>query len=300
MSERNVHREDSVNSVEKHGSDLSSKGMMMNDEIDWLGNSCLHNLFASADVDLYYLRKLIIDYPHLALLPNKLGRLPLHYAVDRGKVNIPALEVLINAHPEGITVKDSDNKTPYDLVKNWDHDKSIQWLFLSKMPEIDHDKYLKLKYGPLGSLAVWANASRGNLPGTESTFDMNDEDEEREEDDEFPVPKEEDVEEEDDEGERSDRLKTGSRRGSAVNSNAGRDRKLSVADVVEFDSGLSSGNVSGRTSRKNSEVINLPAPPARRNSKPQTQVQTQPTAQNNSRRYSISSVRSFDDNEVEG
>ena len=250
--------------------------MILTDEIDWLGNSCLHNLFANYEIDIYLLRKLIIDYPHLPLVPNKLGRIPLHYAVDRGKVNIAALEVLINAYPEGIALKDSENMSPYDIVKKWDHNKTIHWLLLSKMPEIDQEKYLKLKYGPLGSLAVWANASRGAKPGTDNTFDMNYE-EEREEVDLFPVPEEEDDEEGEEEEEKSDRLK--SRRGSAV---AIPVRKGSISEVVEFDSGIiNSGNADSKESRRKNSFVGM---------KDESSV---------TRNNSLSSVRSFDDTEID-
>eukprot|EP01040_Poterioochromonas_malhamensis_P004757 gene4757-5104_t len=148
-----------------------------------------------------------------------------------------------------------------------------------------------------GSLAVWANASRGAQPSTESTFDMYDDEEEREEDDEFPVPEEDDDDGEEEE-EKSDRLK--SRRGSAVPATVTRDRNYSISEVVEFDSGVVNSGSAKETGRKNSDVMKGESSPARRNS--QNQSQPPPPVQQTTpklRNYSISSVRSFDDTEMD-
>ena len=128
------------------------------DEVDWSGNSCLHNLFATPTVDIHVLKRILQQFPHLPEKTNLSGRIPLHYAVDHGKVNMEAIQLLLDAFPEGMTVKDQDDISPYDLVVKWDHPKALQWLFLSRFPSLDHDQYLKLKYGPFGSLAVWATS----------------------------------------------------------------------------------------------------------------------------------------------
>jgi hypothetical protein len=67
----------------------------LTDEIDWTGNTCLHNLFARTDVDLLVLKNILNHYPQLVQISNPCGRIPLHYAVDHGRVQVEAIQLLI-------------------------------------------------------------------------------------------------------------------------------------------------------------------------------------------------------------
>ena len=61
------------------------------------------------------IRNLLTEYPDGARFQNQFGRIPLHYAVDRSKVNMDALKLLLDAYPAGANLKATDGATPYDL-----------------------------------------------------------------------------------------------------------------------------------------------------------------------------------------
>ena len=81
---------------------------------DLLGNLPLHHAFAGFP-DVNKIRNLLTEYPDGARFQNQFGRIPLHYAVDRSKVNMDALKLLLDAYPAGANLKATDGATPYDL-----------------------------------------------------------------------------------------------------------------------------------------------------------------------------------------
>ncbi|RYH05304.1 ankyrin repeat domain-containing protein [archaeon] len=126
-------------------------------DIDWYGNTTLHHAFATNNVNLIQVKLILSEFPSFASYRNQFGRIPLHYALDRIKVCVPALRTLLKYYPEGLTVADVDNMTPYDLAVKWKHSNAIMLLLLKRAPSLDMDKYLRLKYGPLANIAIWAN-----------------------------------------------------------------------------------------------------------------------------------------------
>lgn len=161
-------------------------------ELDWYGNSALHHLFATNDVDIVTLRRLLARHPELAQSRNQFGRLPLHYALDRIRVNLPGLRLLLAAYPEGVSQADLEGKTPYDLAVKWCHGDEIKRLLLQIAPSLDPRTRLRLRYGPLASLAIWATSSLGNTQ-TDSHR--------RSQDDEYGLTEMQQEDEEEDEGE---------------------------------------------------------------------------------------------------
>ncbi len=127
--------------------------------IDWYGNTCLHHLFALREIDPAVVEKAIKEFPSCISHQNQFGRLPIHYAIDRGQVNTKALEILLQYYPQSVQMKDSEGNTPYDLARKWEHPNPILLSLLSKHPDLDKGMYMKLKYGPIGSLAHWATNS---------------------------------------------------------------------------------------------------------------------------------------------
>jgi hypothetical protein len=128
---------------------------------DWYGNTCLHQLFATYEVNFKLVQKVIEEFPNFISCQNQFGKLPLHYAVDRSKVNIKGLELLLLYYPLGAEIRDNEGQSPYDIARKWDHSRTVLLSLLNACPGLDRDGYLKLKYGPLGSLAVWAASFSG-------------------------------------------------------------------------------------------------------------------------------------------
>jgi hypothetical protein len=128
---------------------------------DWYGNTCLHQLFATYEVNFKLVQKVIEEFPSFISCQNQFGKLPLHYAVDRSKVNMKGVELLLLYYPQGAEVRDNEGLSPYDIAKKWDHSRVVLLSLLNGCPSLDYDGYLKLKYGPLGSLAVWAASFSG-------------------------------------------------------------------------------------------------------------------------------------------
>lgn len=266
----------------------------MSDNLDMFGNSVLHNLFGNPEIDVDTLNQILLRFPDLVRLPNKLGRLPLHYAVDRGKVNRFALEILLNKYPEGINISDNENRTPWDLVKNWDHNKAIKWLFLSKYPELDQDQYMKMKYGPLGSFAVWATHATNISHETEPTADM-------------MVEEEDDAEEFDDdvfdnEMRNKDILQSISssspaQYGKELNPDDAEalDRRVSIAEVTEFEDILGSGSLKHRktlSSQSGATLFSIANPPISMTNS------IKDSSSPGIRRFSVTSVHSFEEEEI--
>lgn len=83
---------------------------------DILGNLPLHHAFAH-NPEISKIRLLVGEYPFGARIPNQFGRIPLHYAVDRSKVSVEAIKLLLEVFPEGASVKATDGMSPYDIGK---------------------------------------------------------------------------------------------------------------------------------------------------------------------------------------
>lgn len=127
-------------------------------DVDWYGNTSLHHAFATHAVDISKVKQILEQHPHCASERNQFGRIPLHYALDRIKVNLEGLHILLRAYPEGVTVCDIDNQTPYDIARTWKHSAVIKRLLLQLAPSLDKNAYLRLTYGPLASIAIWASS----------------------------------------------------------------------------------------------------------------------------------------------
>jgi hypothetical protein len=267
----------------------------LSDEIDWTGNTCLHNLFARTDVDLVVLKNILNHYPQLAQISNPCGRIPLHYAVDHGKVQVEALQLLVQFFPEGILVKDNSNLTPFELTKRWDHPRSVQWLFLSRYPELDPELHRKLKYGPLGSLAnIWEKVRDPVFlrTGTSQTSDLNDESESNmaEEDPSVMMNNLSAQSQDDDEDEAED---------DAAGATPLKQPSISNDEVTEFEGLLNSGSTTGRKSFNrppmSSPLLSAPSQtPSIFASVNMIQESPASTVGSRKHRFSIASVQSFD------
>jgi hypothetical protein len=208
---------------------------------------------------------------------------------------------LFNFFPEGILVKDNSNFTPYELTKQWDHPRSIQWLFLSRYPELDPELHRKLKYGPLGSLAnIWEKVRDPILlrTGTSQTYDLNDEPESNViEDDPSGIQNNQSTEDHDDNEQEEEKEEEKEDVEVVV---PRLDRSSEATDeVTEFEAILNSGSTTGRKS------FNRPpmASPLQSQQSPKPSIfasinmlQESPASTVGSRKHriSIASVQSFD------
>lgn len=122
-------------------------------DLDWYGNNALHHAFGGFDVDIDNIKKIIRQNPSAVAHANQFGRLPLHYAVDRIKVSYEGIKLLIDQYPSSVRQRDQEGNTPYDLAVKWNHSKSIRWLFLEHAPTLNWQEYIKIKYGPLATIA---------------------------------------------------------------------------------------------------------------------------------------------------
>lgn len=126
---------------------------------DLLGNLPLHHAFAH-NPDTEKIRGLLREYPHGASIPNQFGRLPLHYAVDRSKVNVDAIRLLVTAYPQGANTKAADGVTPYDIAVGWGLGRDVLRLLLEADPEQDRAALQMLKFGVLASVYFWFTRPR--------------------------------------------------------------------------------------------------------------------------------------------
>lgn len=126
---------------------------------DLLGNLPLHHAFAH-NPDTEKIRGLLREYAYGASIPNQFGRLPLHYAVDRSKVNIEAIKLLVNAFPQGANIKSADGVTPYDIALGWGLSREVLRLLLEADPEQDPSALRMLKFGVLATVYFWLTRSR--------------------------------------------------------------------------------------------------------------------------------------------
>lgn len=137
----------------------------INQEVDWYGNTLLHQAFVRLPFDLEYARQIMQRCPQIARQRNQFGRLPLHYALDRSKTCPQGLKLLLDAYPAGAAVVDQNGDSPYDLACKWQLSRKVRRMLLEAAPDIDPTEHMRLKYGPLGSIAAWA-ASSFSLAGS--------------------------------------------------------------------------------------------------------------------------------------
>ncbi len=123
--------------------------------VDWYGNTTLHHCFANSVVDTLIVKTLLLEHPEFVGMKNQFGRLPLHYALDRIRVNIDGISLLIDSYPEGVSERDVNGIRPYDIAIKWKHSNAIKKLLLDVNPSLDYATYMKLKYGPLSNLLLW-------------------------------------------------------------------------------------------------------------------------------------------------
>lgn len=121
-------------------------------KIDWYGNTTLHHAFATNDVDLDIIKEVLARCPEYASARNQFNRIPLHYALDRIKTNLDAVKILLKYYAAGVSVKDVDSKTPYDLAVKWKHPLKIRKMLLEIEPDLDRASYLRMRYGPLATI----------------------------------------------------------------------------------------------------------------------------------------------------
>lgn len=121
---------------------------------DLLGNLPLHQAFAR-NPDTAKIKELLREYSHGASIPNQFGRLPLHYAVDRSKVNVDAIKLLLSAYPAGANTPAADGVTPYDIALSWGLSREVLRMLLEAAPEQDPAALRMLKFGVLASVYFW-------------------------------------------------------------------------------------------------------------------------------------------------
>ena len=121
---------------------------------DLLGNLPLHHAFAHTP-DVVKIRELLHEYPYGARFQNQFGRVPLHYAVDRSKVNIEAVRLLLEYHPHGASLCAVDDMTPYDLAIKWGHSTELLKMLLLADPTQDPRGLQLLQFGFLAKLYIW-------------------------------------------------------------------------------------------------------------------------------------------------
>jgi hypothetical protein len=181
-----ITRESSISSdirgkVKSKKFSANENSIVIDSFIDWYGNTCLHHLFASYEVNCELVERAVQNFPEAISQKNQFGRIPLHYAVDRSHVNIKGLEILLSHYPQGVDVQDNEGLTPYHVAKKWDHSKQILMFFLNINSALDNNTYLRIKYGPIGHFAVWANNSLYGEKGEKQKEDQIRREEENEE-----------------------------------------------------------------------------------------------------------------------
>ncbi len=125
------------------------------EDLDLFGNTPLHQCFASNEIVLTSIMTILNSHPEQARAQNQFERIPLHYALDRIRVNVDGIRLLLFHYPEGVGVKDSDGLTPYDVAVRWEHSNIIKKMILDIDSSLDIVTFMKLKYGPISNLLVW-------------------------------------------------------------------------------------------------------------------------------------------------
>ena len=153
-SERQIHSSfgESVSERKRFIDRRTPSVIALGREIDWYGNTTLHHAFAKDDVDLRVIEKVLERFPEYASSRNQFNRIPLHYAVDRIKSNTEAVKLLLKFYAAGVSVKDVDGKTPYDLAVKWKHPYKLRKMILDVEPSLDRATHRKMKYGPIASV----------------------------------------------------------------------------------------------------------------------------------------------------
>ncbi|XP_028793219.1 espin-like [Neltuma alba] len=85
-------------------------------EFDSFRSTALH--LASAEGHIHIVKELLQACDHACLIPDQQGRIPLHYAVIRGRTNI--VFELISAKPESLWILD-EGKTVFHLSVMYSH-----------------------------------------------------------------------------------------------------------------------------------------------------------------------------------
>lgn len=122
--------------------------------VDWYGNLWLHHAFANSDPDLERVKQILLEYPESAGIKNQFGRIALHYCLDRIKVNLPSVNLLLAYYPAGAYEKDIEGNTPYDLAVKWKQKSSILLALLRINPQQDYPTYVRLRYGCFGGILL--------------------------------------------------------------------------------------------------------------------------------------------------
>lgn len=83
---------------------------------DIFGNSVLHTeTIAGKKANIGLIKQLLAEDPTRAANKNQFGRIPLHYAVDIAKPNFEVVTILLKSFPSGVSCKNTDGETPYDI-----------------------------------------------------------------------------------------------------------------------------------------------------------------------------------------
>ena len=91
---------------------LKSADQIKSSDEDMFGNVYLHHAFASINPDFVKIQKVIKESPAGASIKNQFGRIPLHYAVDKSKVDLGCVLLLLKVRAViGITKEDRNNSS---------------------------------------------------------------------------------------------------------------------------------------------------------------------------------------------
>ena len=74
---------------------LQALDFSKSDDGDMFGNTLLHQAFASDNPNLVLVKEILQKAPSEANIRNQLGRIPLHYALDRSKVDVECFLLLL-------------------------------------------------------------------------------------------------------------------------------------------------------------------------------------------------------------
>ena len=124
-------------------------------DCDWYGNASIHHLMGYRYPDspnIPAMITLLQMNPHAACATNQFKRLPLHYALDRCKPDFEVVQILCESYPEGVTYRDNDNESPFDIAIKWKHPIQVMKLLLKTNPEVSRvypTLCLHLTYGTL-------------------------------------------------------------------------------------------------------------------------------------------------------
>ena len=90
-----AERRNSRGSVPEVFARLKSADLVTAEDEDMYGNVLLHHAFASGNPNFALIQKTLGEKPMGARVRNQFGRIPLHYALDRTKVDIGCFQMLL-------------------------------------------------------------------------------------------------------------------------------------------------------------------------------------------------------------